>query len=1080
MSVFVLDIKDPTDYDPRKIEDEILRDDWRIVVAWWARILEGKPFKYSKEEVLNLAFLIYQEMKKRKFEVSPESEAGKQLVALIESGQIVDAMAMYIVPRHAHMIASGEKTLLVKSKPFKIAGMDFVLITKEEGQEDAVALGRVKLGDMKEVTLKQFYKLESKHKITEKEADEWWPDRGTLYTWPIDKFIAYKKPRRIVWTPGVQTFVRTVKFIDTKALAEVKSSGFQGTGDRIYLADILPVFNSFYIKKPFIHLVGGICNHPSKGTTGDIDILIDKTHVDEDDLALEFRLYRQFPKELWTRLHFLYDQEHRGPFTNHVPLYNLYVERSEHQDVVLMSALDQLRAAPPGLRSQASTSRKENKIVPFRFYLQVKPTHGRKQGQIYSLENLEEVLESFDGWKDAVADGVFIERKYDGMRVQIHKVKNRIEIWTEDGSNITDNIPELRDAFLDINLDFVSEGEIELYLDGVHQNRADSAGAVNAGDPKLTPHLRATIYDVVWFEGKDIHLEPYEKRVASINRIRKKPRVQPASRVLARGMDNVLSEVRKAAAEEGSEGAILKMQNFPYELDGKTKEMLKFKNEFRIVAEVLKRSTVKGQTDVFYYHMGVRRPDGSLAYSGKTFNTKIKAEPGDRLEVVFVEMNLYKDPETDMEWVNWWAPRVVGTSSKKTATLAQAKRLVARSGGQVSVKREPSVDGAFTDADPLLEYAPEGKCMPGIVHAHLRGRSVHLDLRIKINDDFLIGWTLFVPKGLSRDATSLADARKLYKEEIEGVIREKLETATINFNGKPKPREPIEWLTFEGEAKPGQIGATRYEHGYFIIIDKFCVEWGAQKSWFHEYFFKGGKLFDGRIVARLLENKAQWKKTPEGNFTWMLNRAKFNPYTISKRASDIKWMPPLGISALPADIRKQIPKELAYWKEKTRAKARELRDAIVKEKIIPKADAEDVEPMFKLQRQTWKGQQVIRGGPSRVEYHLLVRDASGNVVDFSALGNPKGATTGAWVAKAGGRWDLEGEVKPKTKYNPTKATPSSVAVLDSGKATWLIDEPDVKKLRLHGKELDGVYLSEREAKGAVLWDWKKTGAAPGA
>jgi predicted Zn-ribbon and HTH transcriptional regulator len=52
------------------------------------------------------------------------------------------------------------------------------------------------------------------------------------------------------------------------------------------------------------------------------------------------------------------------------------------------------------------------------------------------------------------------------------------------------------------------------------------------------------------------------------------------------------------------------------------------------------------------------------------------------------------------------------------------------------------------------------------------------------------------------------------------------------------------------------------------------------------------------------------------------------PYVITKRAVDKKWMPPDGKSALPKVIRRQIPSEFQYWKEKGK-KAQEVRDNLV-------------------------------------------------------------------------------------------------------------------------------------------------------
>jgi hypothetical protein len=53
------------------------------------------------------------------------------------------------------------------------------------------------------------------------------------------------------------------------------------------------------------------------------------------------------------------------------------------------------------------------------------------------------------------------------------------------------------------------------------------------------------------------------------------------------------------------------------------------------------------------------------------------------------------------------------------------------------------------------------------------------------------------------------------------------------------------------------------------------------------------------------------------------------PYVLSERAVEKQWMPPYGISALPPEIREQIPREYQYWKVKNIRKAREIRDKLV-------------------------------------------------------------------------------------------------------------------------------------------------------
>ncbi len=117
--------------------------------------------------------------------------------------------------------------------------------------------------------------------------------------------------------------------------AEVKPSGNQ-SGRKITVDEVLKKFDSFFLRKPFLFLVGGLANQGE--TTGDIDILV-KAGMDLPEsfrLPLEFRIYRMFASADRGRVHILYDQFH-GPFTTHYALADLKVDCAETFTRVEMS-----------------------------------------------------------------------------------------------------------------------------------------------------------------------------------------------------------------------------------------------------------------------------------------------------------------------------------------------------------------------------------------------------------------------------------------------------------------------------------------------------------------------------------------------------------------------------------------------------------------------------------------------------------------------------------------------------------------------------------------------------------------------
>jgi len=287
-------------------------------------------------------------------------------------------------------------------------------------------------------------------------------------------------------------------------------------------------------------------------------------------------------------------------------------------------------------------------------------------------------------------------------------------------------------------------------------------------------------------------------------------------------------------------------------------------------------------------------------------------------------------------------------------------------------------------------YPDENKTWKYAVQAHVRGASVHLDVRLEIDSKTLVGWTLDTIKSilaelilkhsneeefkqaLKKDilkgrswkeylgevindpsmklkdelSSALDDKYKesislktneMSYEEIASIIepyKERVKKFLSDPNNKilsqPKLPEPHEWLNAKGKVPPGEVGATRNLAGFFVPFDSGTVEFGAQKEYMHEYWL-WGKVFNGKFIWRRLARTKKFQKTGRKLQVWMMWRTKDEdlPYVLKKRAVDQGWMPPEGVSALPKFIRQQIPKGYEYWKKKGAA-AKKLRDELVK------------------------------------------------------------------------------------------------------------------------------------------------------
>jgi hypothetical protein len=178
-----------------------------------------------------------------------------------------------------------------------------------------------------------------------------------------------------------------------------------------------------------------------------------------------------------------------------------------------------------------------------------------------------------------------------------------------------------------------------------------------------------------------------------------------------------------------------------------------------------------------------------------------------------------------------------------------------------------------------------------------------------------------------------------------------------------------------------------------------------------------------------------------------------------------QWIPPFEASALPRNIRAKIPERFQFWRIKDTAQRRGVRDNLVselKKKLLKFESISTGE--FKYLMQTWKGQKVIREGPSRTLYYFVLKRGH----NYFALALNSGAlhavaTAGLPFARAALLWTAEGAVPPNSALNSTKNTPSRIQVLDQGEATVLSEENGkFMKLKLNGKKLNGLWVAMQQ------------------
>ena len=484
-------------------------------------------------------------------------------------------------------------------------------------------------------------------------------------------------------------------------------------GSVIELRDLIEPLQGkeFMVMEDAVTLVGSLANYNK--TDGDVDLLL----KNPNDLAsvVRFRIER-FPQlaEIKKRIQFITDDS-RGPFTNHVHMADLIIRfknvMQTHQMSDDASTPDEANEENgieenilEDFRRECITSSAKDEIIPGRAFYQQKPIHGRQIGEAYNIDSTIEILNN--QWKDWKTKGVYVSRKYDGTTNQIHIREDHgtIKIQSEDGSDITKNLPTIAAEFINKKLeDTVIIGEIELWKDGKHQARAISSAVCSHYNKELEPFMQITIYDMFYY-GKleDIHNKPYSFRREEYLKIEETPHIKVSKEeTLCKNESGLRELIKYYSGKAGSEGAMIKNATSPYKLKIHPTDpgMIKFKRERQVTARVVGVEPVEG-ANAWVYVIGVDEKETIIS---KTYVSSIKANVKDLIEVSFVDISKYIDPSTKKTYYNLWAPHVtkliLKADGKTTTPLKELDKMVMETTGRVEEKKMPK---------KFFDYTPEG------------------------------------------------------------------------------------------------------------------------------------------------------------------------------------------------------------------------------------------------------------------------------------------------------------------------------------------------------------------------------------
>jgi DNA ligase-1 len=226
-----------------------------------------------------------------------------------------------------------------------------------------------------------------------------------------------------------------------------------------------------------------------------------------------------------------------------------------------------------------------------------------------------------------------VEDKYDGIRAQVHKAGDRVELYSRTFDRITNRYPELVQPLLAIPGTYVIDGEVLAFAEGKAVPFTDfqtRLGRKNVADELRTRMPSSLVaFDILERDGRALLDAPLDERLRILRAL---PIVPPVifaehQRIESQGetLVTVLDREFAAARGRGNEGLMVKDPHSPYRPGRRGMEWLKVKRPLRTIDAVVtavewghgkRRGVLSDYT--FAIRDGDRLLNVGKAYSGLT------------------------------------------------------------------------------------------------------------------------------------------------------------------------------------------------------------------------------------------------------------------------------------------------------------------------------------------------------------------------------------------------------------------------------------------------------------------------------
>jgi DNA ligase-1 len=175
-----------------------------------------------------------------------------------------------------------------------------------------------------------------------------------------------------------------------------------------------------------------------------------------------------------------------------------------------------------------------------------------------------------------------LEYKYDGFRMQVHKVGNKVKIFTRRLDNVTEQFPFIMEAVKkNVEGDCIIEGETvgikgEKYLPFQQISRRIKRKYNIEEMAKKIPVV-LHLFDIIYTNGKTLLNDPFEKRRKILEDIVKEDEKLVLAKQIIADSEEEGNAFYKEALDKGNEGIMMKNLNAPYQPGSRVGYMIKLK-----------------------------------------------------------------------------------------------------------------------------------------------------------------------------------------------------------------------------------------------------------------------------------------------------------------------------------------------------------------------------------------------------------------------------------------------------------------------------------------------------------------------